>query len=179
MPDARSWLVVNGTYYGYFVQDADEQVVRDFAAEIVLVTADYVKEHLASKVMSLCSDGTIHMLQITKQSLAKETNGLTLSFQGTTTSGTASCKIVLDPSSSQGGQKLSFTPSVIASSPSSVPSSSSTSTKPSALDFSVKQFPISTEKTMLYKSTRGQTITFPSTNLSYGSVPVNEDLSSM
>jgi hypothetical protein len=28
----RSWLVVNGSYYGYFVQDADEQVVRDFAA---------------------------------------------------------------------------------------------------------------------------------------------------
>ena len=32
---------------------------------------------------------------------------------------------------------------------------------------------------MTYTSSRGYTIVFPSTNLSYGSVPANEDLSSM
>lgn len=175
----RSWLVVNGFYYGYFVQDADEQVVRDFAAEIVLLTSSYVKDHLVSKIVSLCSDGSTSMQQVAKQTVTKELNGLTLLLEWTTASGTATCKIVLDPSLAQGGQKLSFTPSMTASSVQTPPSSSSTPTTPSALDFSVKQFPTSTTKTMTYTSSRGHTIVFPSSNLSYGSFPLNEDLSSM
>ena len=39
----RSWLVVNGSFYGYFVQDAEESVVRLFADAVVLVTNEYVK----------------------------------------------------------------------------------------------------------------------------------------
>ena len=175
----RSWLVLNGSYYGYFVQDADEQAVRDFASEIVLLTPNYIKEHLVSTVLPLCSDGVMSMQQVTKQTVTKELNGLTLSLQGTTASGTATCKIVLDPSLSQWGQKLSFVPSSTAPSASTTPSSSATSSTPSALDFSVKQFPTSLDKTMIYTSSKGYTITFPSRNLSYGSVPANEDLSSM
>jgi hypothetical protein len=60
------------------VQDADEQVVRDFAAEIVLLTSSYVKDHLVSKLVSLCSDGSTSMQQVTKQTVTKELNGLIL-----------------------------------------------------------------------------------------------------
>ena len=182
MEGVNSWLIVPDSSFGYLINDATEQDVRALSSLMVMVNSMYVKETMLTSLTSLCANDTTQFTKVTSTKLSRDSNGLLAVLQGTITSGTATCKIVLDPSSSLGWQKLSFTPSILSSPPSPSPSSSSTSSTsstPSGLDFSVKQFPISLDKTMIYVSSRGHTITFPSRSISYGGVSLDEDLSSL
>ena len=92
-----SWFATN-TFFGYFINSIPENEVRDLANAIVIVNQSYVDQTLLSKIMSLCTDGTVSMQKATTHLLGKDLNGLYVQMEGTMANGTAKCKIVLDPS---------------------------------------------------------------------------------
>lgn len=161
----NSWFATND-YFGYFINDIPEQEVKDIVSAIVIVNKSYVSETLVPRMLSLCTDSTVTLQSVSSQTVGKDLNGLYVQLQWATANGTAWCKVVLDPSSSLWGVKLSFTPS----------STPGTSTTPSSLDFSVAQFPVNMAKALTYTSTtKWYTIVFPSSNISYAGATLDED----
>lgn len=172
----NSWFASN-TVFGYFINDIPEQEVKDVANAMTIVNPTYVSDVLVPKILPLCTDGTMTLQSVSSQQLGKDFNGLYVQLQWSVSNGTAICKIVLDPSLSVGGQKLSFVVSPSASSsPSPSPSTSTSTASPSWLDFSVKQFPVNKEKSLSYtSSSKWYTIVFPSSNISYASVSLSDE----
>ena len=178
-----SWFLTNGSFYGYFINDVPEQEVIDVANALVFPNDYYVQTTLLPKIQSLCADGVTSLMQVTNHSLGMDLNGLVVNLQWPTTDGSATCKIFIDPSKAAGGTKISYisnTP-MASSGPVSAPTAvapSSSSTSPSLIiDTSVKQFPINLEKTMTFtSSTRGYSIIFPSMNIAYEALNVDESL---
>lgn len=174
-----SWFFTNGKLYWYFINDVPEQDVTDLASAIILPNSDYVKNTLLSKLQTLCTDGTTSLMQVTTSNLGVDTNGLVVTMDGPTANGQAKCKVVVDPSQAAGGAKISYNAITQSTGDTVSPSTTTTtSTSPAitSLDTSVKQFPVSLDKTLTFSSSRGYSVTFPSKNLSYDSVAVDEDL---
>ena len=168
----NSWFATND-FIGYFINDIPEQEVKDFANAIVIMNKSYVATTLVPKMMSLCSDGTVSLQSVTSQNMGKDFNGLYVQIIWPVAGGTAVCKVVIDPSLSVWGTKLSFTPTLTTT---SAPSNTNTTTTPSSLDFSVKQFPLNIAKGLTYtSSSKWYSIFFPSSNISYAGVTLNED----
>lgn len=165
-----SWFFTNGNLYGYFINDVPDQEVIDLVNAIILPTESYIKTTLIDKIQKLCTDGTSSLMHIQKQSLSVDINGLVMYLEGATADGMATCKVFIDPSQAAGGTKISYV--------TNIPTVSTTTTNSaiSNLDPSVKQFPINLEKTLTFTSSRGYTIVFPSSNISYESIHVDENL---
>lgn len=169
-----SWFFTNGDNYGYFINDIPEEEVIAVADSFVLPNEYYINNSLLSKIQTLCSDGSTSLTQITTHALGMDPNWLTLSLQWTTADGSATCKVLVDPSQAAGWTKISY----ISNTPTPVEATStpsvSTSTK---IDTSVSQFPINLEKTMIFTSSkRGYSIIFPSMNIAYEALNVDESL---
>ncbi|HMS90977.1 MAG TPA: hypothetical protein PKC87_02060 [Candidatus Absconditabacterales bacterium] len=172
-----SWFFSNADFYGYFINDVPEQEVIDVVNALVLPNTYYVQNTLLSKIQSLCTDGETSLIQITNYSLGIDLNGLIVNLQGTTSSGSAICKVFIDPSQAAGGTKISYisnTPTIVTS---GTDAGSSSPNSTVLIDTSVKQFPINLEKTMTFtSSTRGYSIVFPSMNIAYEAINVDESL---
>ncbi len=167
-----SWFVTNANLYGYFINDVPEQEVNDLFDALILPNDYYIKNTLLSRLQTLCTDGTTALMQTTTQNLGIDANGLMVSFQWPTADGSATCKIKIDPSQAAGGFKISY----ISNTPTTETSVPSVPTK-QTINTSVPQFPINLEKTMTFtSSTRGYSIVFPSSNLAYEALNVDEDL---
>lgn len=170
----NSWFFTNDNYYGYFINDVSEQEVIDVANAFILPNENYVQNTLLSKLQTLCTDGTTSLMQITTSALGMDLNGLIINIQWPTADGSATCKVFIDPSQAAGGTKLSY----ISNTTNPTPDSTTTTTTPpvSNIDTSVKQFPINLEKTMTFTSNRGYSIIFPSMNIAYEAINVDESL---
>lgn len=167
-----SWFVSNANYYGYFINDVPEQEVTDLFDALVLPNDYFIKNSLLSKVQTLCTDWTTSLMQVTTHQLGMDSNGLILTLQWPTADGSATCKVKVDPAQAAGGLKISY----ISNTPTAETPASSTPTK-QTINTSVPQFPINLEKTMTFtSSTRGYSIIFPSSNLAYEALNVDEDL---
>jgi len=167
-----SWFVSNANYYGYFINDVPEQEVTDLFDALVLPNDYFIKNTLLSKVQTLCTDWTTSLMQVTTHQLGMDSNGLILTLQWPTADGSATCKVKVDPAQAAGGLKISY----ISNTPTSETTSPSVPTK-QTINTSVPQFPINLEKTMTFtSSTRGYSIIFPSSNLAYEALNVDEDL---
>jgi hypothetical protein len=181
-----SRFFTNGNLYGYFINDIPAQEVIDVANAFILPTAYYVQNTLLSKIQPLCTDGLTSLTQVTTNSLGVDLNGLYVSLQGTTDNGSATCKIFIDPSQAAGGQKISYVSNTAATGSTVTPPSTTTTplTTPTPtqttttlpVDSSVKQFPINLDKSMTFSSNRGYSIVFPSSNISYEAINVDDDL---
>ncbi len=167
-----SWFFTNGDFYGYFINDVPEQEVTDVANAFILPNSDYVQNTLLSKIQALCTDGSTSLMQVTTHSLGMDLNGLIINLQWPTTDGSAICKVFIDPSLAAGGSKISY----ISNTPSPSTITTTTSSSTPTIDTSVQQFPINLEKTITFKSNRGYSIVFPSMNIAYESLNVDEDL---
>lgn len=176
-----SWFFTNGNFYGYFINDIPEQEVIDVANALIFPNDYYVQNVLLSKIQTLCTDGSTSLMQVTNHSLGMDLNGLIMNIQWPTADGSAVCKVFIDPSQAAGGTKISYvsnTPTLpMAWSSSSWNSAASVSPSLSNIDTSVAQFPINLEKTMTFtSSTRGYSIIFPSMNIAYEAINVDESL---
>lgn len=169
-----SWFVTNGNFYGYFINDVPEQEVIDLVNALILPNSYYVQNTLLPKIQTLCTDGSTSLMQVTTHTLGMDLNGLIVNIQGPTADGSATCKVFIDPSQAAGGTKISYiSNTVTANSDSSDTSQPSTVT----IDTSVKQFPINLEKSMTFtSSSRGYSVVFPSSNIAYEAINVDEDL---
>lgn len=169
-----SWFFTNGTYYGYFINDIPEQEVIDVANAFILPTAYYVQNTMLSKIQTLCTDGSTSLMQVTTNSLGVDLNGLIINLQWPTADGSATCKVFIDPSQAAGGTKLSYISNT--TNPTDTTTTTATTTSTPTIDTSVKQFPINLEKAITFTSSRGYSIVFPSSNITYESLNVDEDL---
>lgn len=170
-----SWFFVNGNNYGYFINDVPEQEVLAITDAFILPNDYYLKNTLLSKIQTLCTDGTTALEDITTRALSRDTNGLVVQLQWPTADGSAICKVALDPSLAAWWVKISYVSNT--PTPSEQESSTPSLVSHLSIDTSVKQFPISLEKTMIFtSSTRWYTITFPSMNIAYEAMNVDEDL---
>ena len=140
----------------------------------------YVQNTLLSKIQTLCTDGTTSLMQVTTHALGMDLNGLIITLQWPTINGSATCKVFIDPSKAAGGTKLSYvsnTPTITSSggiSTSTTPSTTSPSL--SNIDTSGPHFPINLAKTMTFTSNKGYSIVFPSMNIAYEAINVDESL---
>ncbi len=169
-----SWFLTNGNFYGYFINDVSESEVISVANALVFPNDTYIKDTWLSKLQTLCSDGSTSLMQVTKHFLGIDLNGLTINLEWPTADGFATCKLFIDPSQAAGGTKISYVSNT--TNPSDVAVSTGSTTTVLALDTSVKQFPINQEKTMTFTSNRGYAIVFPSMNIAYESLNVDEGL---
>lgn len=176
-----SWFMTNDDLYGYFINDIPDQEVIDIANAVVFPNDDYIQNTWLSKMQSLCTDGKTSLMQVTHHSLGMDLNGLIVNLEWPTVDGSAVCKVFIDLSQAAGWTKISY----VTSSPSSdsgsvsVPSipSSTSSVSSSNIDTSVQQFPINLEKTMTFtSSSRGYSVVFPSMNIAYEAINVDESL---
>jgi len=168
-----SWYFSNGDNYGYFINDISEQEVKDVTDAFILPNDTYVKNTLLSKLQTLCTDGSTSLMQVTTHSLGMDLNGLIATLQWPTDIGSATCKVFIDPSLAAWGSKISYISNTTDSSGNTKPTSVITP----AIDTSVDQFPINIEKTMTFTSSKmGYSIIFPSMNIAYESVNIDEDL---
>jgi hypothetical protein len=166
--------MTNSNFYGYFINDIPEQEVIDVANALIFPNDSYIQNSRLSKIQTLCSDGSTSLMQVTKHSLDMNLNGLVINLEGPTTDGSAICKIFIDPSQAAGGTKISY----VSNTPNSsdIVTTTTTTTDVPTLDTSVKQFPVSLEKTMTFTSNRGYSIVFPSMNIAYESLNVDAGL---
>ena len=160
----------NDNNYGYFINDVSEQEVIAVANAFILPNDTYVQNTLLSKIQTLCTDGVTSLMQVTKSTLGMDLNGLVLNLEWPTTDGSATCKVFIDPSQAAGWTKISY----ISNTPTA--STTTTTSTVSNLDTSVKQFPINLEKALTFTSNRGYSIVFPSSNITYESLNVDESL---
>jgi len=171
----NSWYFSNGNFYGYFINDLPEQEVIDLANAFILPNDYYVQNNLLSKIQTLCTDGSTSLMQVTTRALGMDLNGLIINLQWPTADGSATCKVFIDPSQAAWGTKLSYISNT--TKPSTQPTTTTTASPMPTLDTSVKQFPINLEKTMTFtSSSRGYSIIFPSMNIAYEALNVDEDL---
>lgn len=168
-----SWFFTNGNYYGYFINDVSEQEVIDVTNALILPNENYVQNTLLSNLQKLCTDGSTSLMQVTTSSLGVDLNGLIINIQWPTADGSATCKLFIDPSQAAWGTKLSYISNTI-NSTSETPTA--TTTTLNNIDTSVKQFPINLEKAITFTSNRWYSIIFPSSNIAYEAINVDESL---
>lgn len=172
-----SWFLTNGNFYGYFINDIPEQEVIDVTNALVFPNDYYVKNTLLSKIQTLCSDGKTSLMQVINYSLGMDLNGLIANLQWPTTDWSAVCKIFIDPSQAAWGVKISYVSNTSMENSWTTPAIPSSPATLPTIDTSVKQFPINLEKTMVFtSSTRGYSIIFPSMNIAYEALNIDESL---
>ncbi len=184
MEGVSSWFFTNNNLYGYFIHNVSDDVVERFFHSLVFPTESYVLAQYWSLLPTLCKDDTSSLMTVTKRTLILDTTygWLVVLLEWTTWSGLATCKIALDLSYPQWWTLLSYIvnvpkESVVSSDGNSSSSSmSDISSNTSFSSSSVKQFPINLEKAMTFTSSKWYTITFPSSNISYESIPTDTSL---
>lgn len=180
LSEIKSRYFNNWEFYGYFINWVEEDEVRSISNYLVLPNKYYIEQKFTNN-LSLCTDDINSMTQLTKSTLWLDANWLYVNIEWSIQSWTAICKILLDPTLSNGWQKVSFTTKITTTSTTVTPTPATenplvNNSSNSDLNFNVKQFPINIEKALEFKSTRWHTITLPSPNLSYAWVDLDDDL---
>lgn len=181
LESVASWFFANDNFFWYFINDVADQEVEQLLNYIMLPNERYVKEKVLVNIPNICSDWTVSVQEITNKSLSLDSDWLILKINWKVQSWTASCKIFIDPSLPNLGQKISFEIIKIDNSSNNNLNNQSDqnnnlNNQSININFNVKQFPINLEKTMEFQSNKWYKIIFPSRNISYSSVNVEEDL---
>lgn len=190
LSEISSWFFTNQELFGYFINDVSEQEVTNLSSYIVFPTSEYVKDFLEPKVSVLCKEWNIFMNDIKKSTLFLDKWNLAVNFVGNRDDWTAECIIEIDPSLSALWILKKFTynedtltwvvepelekieiekePEVVENIPLKPSSNQSVS--------NVLQYPLTLDKKLVFKSSRGHSISFPSSKISYKSDSVSENL---
>jgi len=111
------------------------------------------------KVSSICVDGNIVLEKADKNSLALENNRIIAKMTGKVNSGNAECKIAINPSLPNLGEKVSFyypDESTVSTNTETETATTTTNTEGTMLNIptNVTQFPINLEKALTYTSSK-------------------------
>ena len=190
LPDVKSWYFQNGNWWGYFINDADDEEVEALKDYIIIPNSEIIKDIVTRYWVRVClwSDDGISM--ITSHTVKKVSDGLQISMQGEWGENIFTCEALLDLSEANQLERLDVQikakqekteeeqkneeekkEEIINTGNVEVATTSNMPTTPA-----VNQFPINLEKTMAYTSKRGEYVmTFPSSNISYTSDAISED----
>lgn len=180
LAEVSSWFFANQDLFGYFINNVPEQEVTKISSYITLPTSEYIKTMIQPKVSTLCKAGNIIMNEVKKTTLFIDQGKPAVTFAGIWEKWSAECTIILDLSLSSFWTVKSFNYKedglTWANSTTSLDVPVVSQPKPSQIDTNVTQFPISLEKPLVFTSSRGHSISFPSSKISYSSTSVSENL---
>lgn len=178
LAEVNSWFFANQELFGYFINNASEQEVTKLASYLVLPTLDYVKDTIEPKISSFCKQGNVAMTSIKTTKMFLDQWKPAVHFVWTWEKWTLECKITLDLALPSLWTISSFvfkedTMTWTISSPVQQPSQEENDL---VVDSSVAQFPINVDKSLVFTSSRGHSITFPSPKISYKSDSISDNL---
>lgn len=175
LAEVNSWFFANQDLFGYFINNAPEQEVIKLSSYLTLPTSDYVKNMIQPKASTLCKQGNIVMNEVKKTTIFLDQGKPTVTFAWIWEKWTVECTITLDLSLSTFGtvKKFAYKEDGLTG---STQTSTITPQTPSNQWSSVTQFPISLEKSLVFTSSRGHSISFPSPKISYKSNSIAENL---
>lgn len=186
LAEVNSWYFANGEMFGYFINDAPEQDIIDISSYIVLPTSSYIKDNLEPFVSSLCKQGNIVMDSFETLSLDYDKWDIIANLVWSWEKWLAECKILLDLSLQKLWTLADFTyeedqmtgdleeeiPVVDMNEDEDVEEVD----EPKPIPSDVEQFPLFLDKPLVFTSSRGHSISFPSPKISYKSDSVSENL---
>lgn len=178
LSEIKSWFFANQELFGYFINDVDEQEIVKLYQYLVVPTNDYIKNIVEPNVSNICKEWNIVMNEVKKTTMFMDQGQIAVTFAWIWEKWTADCTILLDLSLPLFWTVKSFvyeektltwddqdeiveTPAI---------------DKPTLVDANVAQFPLNLEKPLVFTSSRGHSISFPSPKISYKSDSVSENL---
>lgn len=178
LSEVQSWFFANQDLFGYFINDVSEQEVTKLSSYITLPTTDYIKTTIQPKISDLCKQGNIVMNEVKKTTLFIDQGKPAVTFVGTWEKGTAECTITLNLSLPSFWTIKTFTYKEdgltgSVQTPTPMPTPSVSTTLPAS---STAQYPVSLDKALVFTSSRGHSISFPSPKISYKSNSISENL---
>ncbi len=173
LSEVTSWFFVNQNFFGYFIHNAKEQDVIAISDLIILPTKEYINENILSNLKNLCKQWNIVMTSIDKTATHFDGKNIVLSASGFWDKGIAQCSLEIDLSLWNLAKIWSFS---YQEQDKVVQPDVSQESIPQKLDPNVVQYPISLEKTLIFTSSRGHSITFPSPKISYKSDNISDNL---
>lgn len=180
LSEVNSRFFANQELFGYFINNVPEQEITKLSSFITLPTLEYIKNTIQPKISNICKEWNIVMNEVKKTSVSMDQWKPVVYFAGTWEKGTVECTISLDLSLSSFWtvkkfmyEETSLTWELlhpvldepVVSQP-----------KPSQITTDVVQFPLNLEKPLIFTSSRGHSISFPSPKISYKSDSVSENL---
>lgn len=183
LSEVQSWYFQNGTWRGYFINNADDEEVEKIKNLIVITSPEWIKETVQQYGVKTCLGNDATTEKITSHSINKNDDGLKITMEGKWAKN-FTCEASIDFTKPT---RLKFLDLKISDSEDTANTSAletpetkiekqEATTSNTPITPSTKQFPISSEKTMTYNSSRGEySMTFPSANISYVSNNADED----
>lgn len=182
LPEVQSWYFQNGTWRGYFINNADDEEVEKIKNLITITNPEWIKETVNQYGIKTCLGNDATTEKVTSHTVNKNAEGLNISIEWKWPK-SFNCKAsvdftkptklkLIDLKINDLGENTLSTQTVETSKEKKeeIIATSSTITP------SNKQFPVSSEKTMSYNSSRGEyRMIFPSANISYTSNTIDED----
>lgn len=180
LSEVSSWFFANQDLFGYFINNVPEQEVTKLSSYLILPSSEYIKTMIQPKVSTLCKAGNIVMNEVKKTTLFIDQGKPAVTFAGTWEKWSAECTIILDLSLSSFWTVKSFDYKENGLTGTTLTPTLDTpvvsQTKPIQTETNVAQFPISLEKPLVFTSSRGHSISFPSSKISYSSTSISENL---
>lgn len=169
LQSVSSWYFSNDNLLWYFINDVAETEVMKLSDYIILPNKAYVNDIILPNISNICNKWFIKLENQNSYEIKLENNALVVLFKWTYQTWNVSCKVAIDPLSSF---KASLQDLTLDQTTTTV-ANQWTVLK---WDPNVKQFPVNLEKTMEFvSSSRWYKIVFPSRNISFSSVNVEQD----
>ncbi len=181
LSEVKSWFFNNQELFGYFINNTSEEEVLKLSSFLVLPTAEYIKNVVEPKMSSLCKEGNVVMSSVTKTTLSLDQGKIVALFFGNWENWTAECSLIVDPSLPTFWTLKSFLYKEAALTwtvefPIGETPVINQPQQPTQKPTDVAQFQINLEKALVFTSSRGHSISFPSPKISYKSDSISENL---
>lgn len=188
--EVNSWFMTNNNKIGYFINDASEIDVTNISRYIVVPNTSSVDTYLVPYIKDICQNTTYNLQTNEDIQVAYENWKFIAKVSWLTNDETsAECLINIDFSNSQGGTLAQF--DISEQSSEETPEESiddgqdsedesnqqaNTADVKFTYDPNVEQFAIDTQKPFIFTSNRGHTVSFPTQNIAFGQVELQEDV---
>lgn len=188
LAEVTSWFFTNKEFFWYFINDVPEEEVTKLSSYIILPTIEYVENVLEPRVGAICKEWNVVMNNVKKSTLFLDQSKLAVNFMGDRENWTAECIIKIDPSLPNLWVLKTFvyedgiltgdveSQETIESIEDSETTPEIVKPLPNQSASDVPQYALNLEKPLVFTSSRGHSISFPSPKISYKSDSVSENL---
>ncbi len=96
LPEIDSWFMQNGEVW-YYINDVDQQVVKNIISKIIPVNEWYIKNNIKSQSTNICKDQSSRLDKITEYEL-KNNTAIVIKIDGTDQNGSqVKCALKIEP----------------------------------------------------------------------------------
>lgn len=166
--------------FGYFINDTEDDLVKDVVKYIQVINKKFVEKNILNKVDLLCMKDWKWIKNMVSNSFTFKNNDLIIDIKWNDSNNSYECSLKIEPSIKNMAQLISLDSiweNEINTEDKIQITGNNTNNDGVVYDWNtqVKQFPTNLEKSLTFKSSRGHSFVFPSSNLSYSSQAAQED----